>query len=228
MQVYSLVIFHHKAAARMSADQRKFTRELPAQRREQLILAVLSLIARKGVRASTVRDIAQEAGVTQGLIRHYFGSKESLVAAAYDYHMSRMTDAVWQASDKPGPRARLAAFVISSLSPPVLNRDWVSLWAALLGRAMQDPQLVKTHERTYCYFRDRLESLIADALRHAGRPHTEAETRRLAIACNAVIDGLWIEGGALPDAFAQGELTAIGLRSVGALVGLPLEDTEDL
>jgi AcrR family transcriptional regulator len=110
-----LVIFHHKAAARMSADQRKFTRELPAQRREQLILAVLSLIARKGVRASTVRDIAQEAGVTQGLIRHYFGSKESLVAAAYDYHMSRMTDAVWQASDKPGPRARLAAFVISSL-----------------------------------------------------------------------------------------------------------------
>ncbi len=219
------MIFRHKAATRMSADQRKFTRELPSQRREQLILATLSLIAQKGVRAATVRDIAQKVGVTQGLIRHYFGSKESLIAAAYDYHMNRMTDAIWQASDKPEPRARLAAFVVSSLSPPVMNRDWVALWAALLGRAMQDPHLVKTHEQTYCYFRDRLESLIEAALRHKGRPHTRAKTRQLAIACNAVIDGLWIEGGALPDSFAEDELIAIGLRSVGALVGLSLEDS---
>ena len=211
----------------MSAEQRKFTRELPAQRREQLILATLTLIAQKGVRAATVRDIAQEAGVTQGLIRHYFGAKESLVAAAYDYHMSRMTDAVWQASDKPGPQARLAAFVVSSLSAPVMNRDWVALWAALLGRAMQDPHLLRTHDRTYCYFRDRLESLIKAALRHEGRSHTKAETRQLAIACNAAIDGLWIEGGALPDKFADGELIAIGLRSVGALVGLPLEESKE-
>ncbi|MFD2740674.1 TetR family transcriptional regulator C-terminal domain-containing protein [Sulfitobacter aestuarii] len=211
----------------MSSDQPKFTREQPEQRREQLVLAALSLIARTGVRAATVRDIAQEAGVTQGLIRHYFGSKESLIAAAYDYHMNRMTDAVWQASAAPDPRARLAAFVVLSLSPPVMNRDWVSLWAAFLGRAMHDPQLVETHERTYCHFRDRLETLIEAALQHAGRPCPREETRQLAIACNGLIDGLWIEGGALPQTFADDELIAIGLRSIGALIGLPLEDTKE-
>lgn len=38
-----------------------------------------------------------------------------------------------------------------------------------------------------------------------------------AIACNAVIDGLWLEGSALPQDFAPGELERIGLASVGAI-----------
>ena len=37
--------------------------------------------------------------------------------------------------------------------------------------------------------------------------------RQLAIACNAVIDGLWLEGGALP---------ALGLRAIGAIVDMDL------
>ena len=44
----------------------------------------------------------------------------------------------------------------------------------------------------------------------------------LAIACNAVIDGLWMEGGVLPSAFAPDELSEIGIRSVGALLGIDL------
>ena len=37
----------------------------------------------------------------------------------------------------------------------------------------------------------------------------------MAIACNAVIDGLWLEGGTLPDAFGPDELVQIGIRSSG-------------
>ena len=46
-----------------------------------------------------------------------------------------------------------------------------------------------------------------------------------AIACNAVLDGLWLEGGVLPEAFAENELTAIGVASVGAILGIPLDAT---
>jgi hypothetical protein len=37
-----------------------------------------------------------------------------------------------------------------------------------------------------------------------------------------VIDGLWLEGSALPHVFAEGELVRIGLTSVGAIVGADL------
>ena len=54
------------------------------------------------------------------------------------------------------------------------------------------------------------------------------QARRLAIACNAVIDGLWLEGGALPEAFEAGELPEIALQSVGAILGLNLERGEQI
>jgi hypothetical protein len=48
------------------------------------------------------------------------------------------------------------------------------------------------------------------------------QTRGEAIACNALIDGLWVEGSLLPAAFAPGEVITIGLRSVGAILGVDL------
>lgn len=102
----------------------------------------------------------------------------------------------------------------------------VSLWAAFLHMVRRDPAMRATHEETYLAYRDRLQALVAAALAEAGCAAAEAELRRLAIACNAVIDGLWLEGGVLPEAFVAGEIESIGLASVGGLLGLDLlEDT---
>jgi hypothetical protein len=80
------------------------------------------------------------------------------------------------------------------------------------------------HAQTYHDFRDRLERLIVAALEEAGRSPDAGQARRLAIACNAVIDGLWLEGGALPEAFEPDELTGIALTAVGAILQLDLEE----
>jgi hypothetical protein len=66
--------------------------------------------------------------------------------------------------------------------------------------------------------------LIAAVLKAEAIAATPRELRHLAIACNAVIDGLWMEGGVLPEAFAPNELPEIGLRSVGALIGVELQE----
>ena len=47
-----------------------------------------------------------------------------------------------------------------------------------------------------------------------------ARDRREAIACNALIDGLWIEGGSLPDNFDHGEVLRIALDGIGAMLGI--------
>ncbi|HEU4756055.1 MAG TPA: helix-turn-helix domain-containing protein, partial [Agromyces sp.] len=60
------------------------TRLDPAQRREQIIAATLRLVARDGFAGVTLRDVAAEVGVVHGLIRHYFATREQLVAAAFD------------------------------------------------------------------------------------------------------------------------------------------------
>jgi AcrR family transcriptional regulator len=53
-------------------------------RREQILAVALDVFAEKGVTGSTVRDIAREAGITEGLIYHYFPSKSALVEAVIE------------------------------------------------------------------------------------------------------------------------------------------------
>ena len=210
----------------MTGHRRKFSREPAELRRDALIRATLSLIAEKGVRAATVREIAKRAAVTQGLIRHYFNTKEDLVTAAYEQHMREMTDVTFASVRTAGGSASawLAAYVATGLRPPIVDPNTVSLWASFLNKVRHDERMRATHERTYRDFRDRLETLIRDALVESGRVPNNQELRHLAIACNAVIDGLWLEGGALPDAFEADELAQIGLASVGAIVDLNLQD----
>ena len=47
--------------------------------------AALRLFAERGIGAATIRDIATEAGVSSGLVRHHFGSKEALRDACDTY-----------------------------------------------------------------------------------------------------------------------------------------------
>ena len=67
----------------MAADRKPYRREAEDKRRQALIEATLALVSEGGARAATVRAIATRAGVTAGLIRHYFQTKEALIVAAY-------------------------------------------------------------------------------------------------------------------------------------------------
>ncbi|TKA97985.1 TetR family transcriptional regulator [Cereibacter changlensis] len=213
----------------MTGERRKYVREGEERRREALIAAALELLAEGGMQAATVRAIATRAGVTAGLIRHYFQTKEDLTRAAYQWVMDRMIadNLAVLAGAPPDPAARLAAFVAASLRPPVVDGAAMGLWAGFIHMVRSDPDMREIHRGTYLHYRDQLQQLIA-ALGLTDDPQT---LRRQAIACNAVIDGLWLEGSAIPDAFDPGELERIGLKAVGAMIGADLlsslPDTED-
>ena len=74
---------------------------------------IQELVAEGGPEAATVRAIAARAGVTPGLIRHYFQSKDELTRAAYRALMDGMTAKGSDALEGVGaqPEERLAAFV---------------------------------------------------------------------------------------------------------------------
>lgn len=204
----------------MAAQRRPYRREAEDKRRQALIEATLALISEGGATQATVRAIAERAGVTPGLIRHYFTSKDMLIATAYRHLMVGMTDSSAAVLNyaPDDPHARLAAFVAASLRPPVVDRESVTRWAYFIQETRRSAELLDIHRQTYLGFRDQLQSLIA-AL---PKPRSEGELRQMAIACNAVIDGLWLEGGTLPDAFARNELAAIGLNAISAMLGCDL------
>ncbi len=202
------------------ADRRPYRRESEERRREDLIAAALDLVAEGGLHAATVRAIADRAGVTPGLIRHYFTSKEDLTRVAYHRLMERMiTDSAAVLQGRPDDAmARLANFVVASVSPPVADPIAVGLWAAFVHDVRRNAAMRDIHTANYLAFRDMLQGLIAALPRSV----SDAQLRSDAIACNGVIDGLWLEGSILPEAFALGEIPAIALTSVGAILNVDL------
>ncbi len=55
-------------------------------RREDILQASLHLFAEKGFHGTSMRDIARSAGITEGLIYHYFSSKRDLFRAIIEEH----------------------------------------------------------------------------------------------------------------------------------------------
>lgn len=202
------------------SERRPYHRASEERRRDDLITAALALVAEGGLQAATVRQIAAKAGVTPGLIRHYFTTKDDLTRAAYTRLMEQMIGQSSTALDSApqGALPRLAGFVAASVSPPVVDPVSVGLWAGFLHDLQRDAKMRDIHTANYLDFRDKLQQLIANLPRKCD----QTRLRREAIACNAVIDGLWLEGSVLPEAFSAGEIVDIALASVGAILGVDL------
>lgn len=72
-------------ARERNGDASSQTRDLPETRRtrEQLLDAALELFAERGFEATTTKLIAERAGVPNGLIYYYFGTKEKLLESLF-------------------------------------------------------------------------------------------------------------------------------------------------
>ncbi|KXF77566.1 TetR family transcriptional regulator [Paramesorhizobium deserti] len=208
-----------------TATRKSFRREGEDKRREDLIAATLACVAERGLAGATVREIALRADVTPGLIRYYFPTKDDLIGAAYRAVMDRMTVQAGAALENApdDARARLSAFVTANLGQPIMDPNNLSLWAGFIALVHADPIMAAAHRDGYLGFRDELEILIREALLAAGRPAEPHHTRRHAIAINAIIDGLWLEGCLAGDMFAEGELAETGVSAIEAVLGISLQ-----
>jgi AcrR family transcriptional regulator len=78
-------------------------RQQKEERREQILDAALRIFAQKGFAGASIRDIAREIGVTEGLLYHYFDSKDQLLNACWKErtwraHLDRILE---DGSEKP-------------------------------------------------------------------------------------------------------------------------------
>ncbi len=67
----------------VSSNSRKIQAE---ETRLHIMDAALEVFAAKGFRGSSIKDIAEAAGVSQGLMYHYFASKKELLATTIEHH----------------------------------------------------------------------------------------------------------------------------------------------
>lgn len=166
-----------------------FTRESADKRRDALIDACSKCLGKYGATGTSVRAICQQAGVSPGLLRHYFEGIDALIAEAYRDTAAHVAEALSAAVEAagPDPRARLLAFVTASFRPPISSPELLATWLAFWSLARTDPAIGTLHDEIYADNRREMERLISAC---DGAP---ADPRLAAIALTALVDGLWLE-----------------------------------
>jgi len=155
-------------------------------RRNQLISATIDILSEVGFAATTLALIGQKAGVSPGLVAHYFRDKDGLLEATLRQlavKLARVTIA--HLAVAATPRQRIQAVIDSYLAPEQYDRRTSTVWLAFWGEALHSPRL----RRVEAIYQRRMLS----NLRHAFRRLVPAEEApRMAISVAAMIDGLWL------------------------------------
>ena len=114
-------------------------------RRQQLIEATLLAVDQVGMADASIALIARLAGVSNGIISHYFRDKNGLIAATMRYLMNVLIESVRErrkALEDDSPRAHLQVIVegnfdASQVSGPAM-KTWLDRSHALRGNAAAD------------------------------------------------------------------------------------------
>lgn len=191
----------------------KFHRRPAEERRRALTDAALRCLLTKGPQHTSVRAICAEAGVSIGLLSHYYASKEDVVADAYRDLADRLMDGVLAevaAAPEGDARARLSAFIRASFAPAMLNPELLRLWIAFWWMSDQSAEVAGTHAQTYGRYRRTVEGLLADLTAERERAGKAGfDIRLAAIGFSALLDGLWLEWCLDQTAFTPQEAVAL-------------------
>ncbi|MGA4447547.1 transcriptional regulator BetI [Ectopseudomonas chengduensis] len=166
-------------------------------RRSQLIAATLEAVDQVGMADASIAYIARLAGVSNGIISHYFNDKNGLLEATMRHLMQALRDAVAerrQALSDDSPRAHLRAMIDgnfddSQVSGPAM-KTWLAFWASSMHQpALRRLQRVNDH---------RLYSNLCGQF-HRALPQDQARFAARGLA--SLIDGLWLRGALSGEAF---------------------------
>jgi AcrR family transcriptional regulator len=121
-----------------------------AQRRAELADAAARLIARSGLEAATMREVAAEAGLTTGALTHYFADKRELLLATFQASLQHRRARRPQVA--AAPIERLLASLEGALPlDDDRHRHWM-VTLALCSNATHDPVLAAAQREAYAEF----------------------------------------------------------------------------
>ena len=136
-----------------------------------------------------MRQVADQAGVSLGLLSYYFDGKDSLILAAFDRATNRLLDASIEAASKvDDPVEQMKQFLRGSFTNDFLDGDYLRLRVSLWAVALTDPAIAQLDAEYFERYSAQLRLLI-----QAARPDlSAAELNGRTTDVTAASNGVWL------------------------------------
>lgn len=198
-----------------------------ADRRAQIVDALIAVMAKQGYDGASIADIARKAGLAPGLVHYHFESKLEILVEAVRVLAAtheRALDAALATSDEPA--AQLAAFIDVHLGLGA-HADPAALacWVLVMAEAIRDKR-VRSEVETVL---SRQAARVAEILRRGNEAKQLAceDVDASAAAIIATIQGYFSVAATARSVIPPGSAATSVARMVEALVGAPVTLSRD-
>ena len=156
---------------------------------DQILDAVQSVIVREGVRGASMRNVAEEADVSVGLLSYHFDDKQSLIVAAFDRATTGLLAAsTASAAAVDGSEEKVKAFLRGGFTEDFLNGDYLRLRISLWAVALTDPAVSRLDVEFYGTYTTMWKEMVAMA-----RPDlTDDEVAARVTDAITTSNGVWL------------------------------------
>ncbi len=184
-----------------------------------MVSAAERLFVGRGFHASSVDEIAAEAGYTKGAVYSNFDSKEDLFFAVYERRAERAVVEAERIIDEAGPAAGLERLASDSALRGDRDDGWLAVFFEFWAHVVRHPELrerfSKIHDRALAPFVAATERLEEEGVR------LPADAPGFNAAMFAMVSALTLERLTRPDVVDA----ALGARMIQCVIdGLPHDE----
>ena len=171
------------------------TDDQSVDRRAQILDAAVVVISRRGVDRARLADVAEEAGVSLGLVQHYFRTRERLLIETFRREQERISQ-IWHDAvpDDADPLTRLAEYLRlsspegSASAATPFDPGW-SFWLEFWSKANRDDEIRAEVSDIYGDFAELYREAIREGVER-GEFRITGEVEDVADRLISLADGL--------------------------------------
>ncbi|MBH1580430.1 TetR/AcrR family transcriptional regulator [Stenotrophomonas maltophilia] len=169
------------------------------QRIAQILQAALQCFLAKGFHQTSMRDIAQAAGVSLGNLYNHFPGKEAIILAVAVAESEELAPLLQRLAASEGERAQVLAF-LRDFHALCRQPEWATLAVEVLAESARNPAVAEA----FAANRRQLQAALAEALQQVAQrerrrpvlaPAVQAQVLLDAIESDALRRGLGEAGG---------------------------------
>ncbi|GAA1654754.1 TetR/AcrR family transcriptional regulator [Actinoplanes couchii] len=178
----------------------------PQERRRMVADAVHVVVTRNGLEAASLRNVAEEAGLAIGSIRHYFTGHDELLIFALQELGRRVSERVWAHAETilgeaRADRRRHTEDLLAEFLPlDAARHDELVLWHEFAMAARTRPALLAQANETHQILQDLVIRTVRGAQAAGGLP-ADLDVEVEGIRLRALLDGLGMQAVLFPQRF---------------------------
>ena len=159
----------------------------------KLISSTIKNISIKGINETTMHDVSQGAGLSQGIVNFHFKSKELLLIETLKFISNEYLESFQKCLNKSGddPKKKIISIIENDFSKKICSRDKISVWFTFFSEVKFKPVYLQICKERDEYYNQTVISIINQLIKI--EKNKKLSAHKISTSLFALTMGLWLD-----------------------------------